>query len=294
MPAAIETIALAGNPNAGKTTLFNALTGASQRTGNYAGVTVERKSGEFFTPHGRKLRVVDLPGCYALDGSSPDQEIARKALLGEIPDEARPDLVVCVVDASNLERHLVLALEVIELGLPVIIALNMVDVAEQAGLRLDPAKLSEELGVPVVALQANAGKGVLELKQALRHPFPAQPGAAWQSGPAAQLADRRRARVFQICEVAARRPDGHTSSASDKLDAWLLHPVWGVLVDLFLRRDPDGLDRVAPRPARRHDHHHHARRRPARTAGRRHRRRSRQRGDLPTPNPAAVFLHRTA
>ena len=227
MPDAIETIALAGNPNAGKTTLFNALTGASQRTGNYAGVTVERKSGEFFTPHGRKLRVVDLPGCYALDGSSPDQEIARKALLGEIPGEVRPDLVVCVVDASNLERHLVLALEVIELGLPVIIALNMVDVAEQAGLRLDPAKLSEELGVPVVALQANAGKGVLELKQALRHPFPARPGAAWQSGPAAELGERRRARVFQICELAARRPDGHTSSASDKLDAWLLHPVWG-------------------------------------------------------------------
>ena len=227
MPAAIETIALAGNPNAGKTTLFNALTGSSQRTGNYAGVTVEMKSGEFFTPHGRKLRVVDLPGCYALDGGTPDQEIARKALAGGIDGEPRPNLVVCVVDASNLERHLVLALEVIELGLPVVIALNMVDVAERAGLRLDPAKLSEELGVPVVPLQANAGKGVLELKQALRHPFPAAPGSPWLAGPHEGLGERRRHLVYRICEVAARRPDGHASTRSDQIDGWLLHPVWG-------------------------------------------------------------------
>ncbi len=227
MSGSLETVALAGNPNAGKTTLFNALTGSAQRTGNYAGVTVERKSGEFFTPHGRKLRVVDLPGCYSLEGGSPDQEIARKALLGEIEGEAKPDLVVCVVDASNLERHLVLALEVIELGLPVVIALNMVDVAEKSGLRLDPAKLSEELGVPVVPVQANAGKGIVELKQALRHPFPALPETPWKSGPAEQLGERRRSLVFRICEVAARRPDGHTSTVSDKIDAWLLHPVWG-------------------------------------------------------------------
>ena len=124
MSGSIETVALAGNPNAGKTTLFNALTGSNQRTGNFAGVTVERKSGEMFTPHGRKLRVVDLPGCYSLEGGSPDQEIARKALLGEIEGEPQPDIVVCVVDASNLERHLILAIQVIELGLPVVIALN--------------------------------------------------------------------------------------------------------------------------------------------------------------------------
>lgn len=236
MPAAIETIALAGNPNAGKTTLFNALTGSAQRTGNYAGVTVEKKSGEFFTPHGRKLRVVDLPGCYALDGGSPDQEVARKALVGGIDGEPRPDLVVCVVDASNLERHLVLALEVIELGLPVVIALNMVDVAERAGLRLDPAKLSEELGVPVVPVQANAGKGILELKQALRHPFPAVPDAPWRPGPDEQLGERRRTLVYRICEVAARRPDGHTSTRSDQIDRWLLHPLggWFAFVALML------------------------------------------------------------
>ncbi|WP_193211645.1 ferrous iron transporter B [Luteolibacter marinus] len=221
MSDVLETVALAGNPNAGKTTLFNALTGSSQRTGNYAGVTVERKSGEFFTPHGRKLRVVDLPGCYSLDGGSPDQQIARQALHGEIDGEARPDLVICVLDASNLERHLVLALQVIELGLPVVIALNMIDVAESAGLRLDPQKLSEELGgVPVVPIQANANKGIVELKQAIRHPFPHPAATTWTP-------ENRQGRVLQICEVAARRPDTHSSTLSDKLDAWLLHPFWG-------------------------------------------------------------------
>ncbi|MCW1921410.1 ferrous iron transporter B [Luteolibacter arcticus] len=223
MSGSLETVALAGNPNAGKTTLFNALTGANQQVGNYAGVTVERKSGEFFTPHGNKLRLVDLPGCYALDGGSPDQQIARKTLLGEIEGEARPDLVVCVVDASNLERHLVLAMQVIELGLPVVIALNMVDVAEKAGLRLDPQKLSEELGgVPVVPIQANAGKGIVELKQALRHPFPHPASPGW-------TAEERQTRALQICEIAARRPDTHTATLSDKLDAWLLHPFCGWL-----------------------------------------------------------------
>jgi ferrous iron transport protein B len=229
MSGSLETVALAGNPNAGKTTLFNALTGSTQRTGNYAGVTVERKSGEMFTPHGRKLRVVDLPGCYSLEGGSPDQEIARRALLGEIEGEARPDIVVCVVDASNLERHLVLTLQVIELGLPVVIALNMVDMAEKAGLRLEPAKISEELGVPVVPVQANANKGIVELKQALRHPFPVVPGAPWKDGSAADIGERRRALVLQICDVAARRSDAHTTTVSDKIDSVLLHPVWGWL-----------------------------------------------------------------
>jgi len=227
MSGSLETVALAGNPNAGKTTLFNALTGSAQRTGNYAGVTVELKSGGMFTPHGTKLRLVDLPGCYSLDGGSPDQEIARKSLLGEIEGEPRPDLVVCVVDSSNLERHLVLALQVIEMGLPVVVALNMVDVAEKAGLRLDPAKLSEELGVPVVPVQANAGKGIVELKQALRHPFPPAAETPWKDGPPEGAGDRRRALALRICEVAARRPDGHSSTLSDKLDAWLLHPVLG-------------------------------------------------------------------
>ena len=159
-PEAVSVVALVGNPNAGKTTIFNALTGSNQRVGNFAGVTVDMKSGEFFTPHGRKMRVVDLPGCYSLQSTAPDQRIAVEALRGELPGMGKPDVVVCVVDASNLERHLRLAMQVIELGLPVIVALNMVDVAEKAGLRLDVAKLSEELGVPVVAMQASARKGI--------------------------------------------------------------------------------------------------------------------------------------
>lgn len=220
------TIALVGNPNAGKTTLFNALTGSIQKVGNYSGVTVALKSGEFFTPHGRKLRVLDLPGCYSLHAPSPDQQVAVDALKGEHPDCPKPDLAVCVVDSSSLERHLRLTLQVIELGLPVVIALNMVDMAEKSGLRLDPAKLSEELGVPVVPMQASAGKGIIELKQALRFPFPAAAEARWlhDSEDAEQS---RRDFIRNVCELAARRPDSHQLTLSDKLDNWLLHPFWG-------------------------------------------------------------------
>lgn len=218
-----ELIALAGNPNVGKTTLFNALTGALEKVGNYAGVTVSVKHGTMRNAHGKPLGLIDLPGAYSLEGGSPDQLIAREVLLGENEKIPKPDLVVCVLDSSNLERHLQIALEIIALEIPVVIALNMIDLAETSGLRLDPARLSEELGVPVIPIQADRGKGLVELKQALGHPFPAPPELRWERGNE----ESRRTFGLKIVAETARRPETHSATLSDKLDRILLHPVLG-------------------------------------------------------------------
>ncbi|MGD9664443.1 MAG: ferrous iron transporter B, partial [Novosphingobium sp.] len=158
---------LVGNPNAGKSALFNALTGARQKIANYPGVTVERKSGRLTLPSGETMELVDLPGSYGLHATSPDEEVTRKAVLGELAGEARPEVLIIVVDASNLEQHLVFAQELIELGLPVVVALNMVDLAERDGLVLDPLALQRALGVPVIPTVAVRRRGLDELLAAV-------------------------------------------------------------------------------------------------------------------------------
>lgn len=160
------TIALVGNPNTGKSTLFNALTGVHQRVGNFPGVTVEKKTGRF-AHQGRHFLVVDLPGTYSLAPRSPDEMVTVDVLLGRQADVPAPEAVLCIVDASNLERNLYLVSQVLELGRPTVLALNMTDVAEKKGQRLDLARLQAQLGVPVVAIQAHRGLGLTELKQAL-------------------------------------------------------------------------------------------------------------------------------
>ena len=151
-------IALVGNPNAGKTTLFNELTGQNQKVGNYAVATVARKSGTFFTPHGHKFELIDLPGAYSLTPNSPDEEVTRDVLLGDQTSEPTPDLVLCVLDATHLERHLYLLLQVIDLGYPVVAALNKIYLAEAQGLRIDPTALSEDFGVPFVPICATTNR----------------------------------------------------------------------------------------------------------------------------------------
>ena len=150
MSASTLRIALVGNPNCGKTALFNLLTGGRQKVANYAGVTVERKEGRFVTPSGRVLQLLDLPGTYSFDANSPDEQITRDVCEGNYPGEAAPDLIVCVADATNLRLHLRFVLEVKRLGRPVVLALNMMDAAKRRGIVIDVAGLQQRLGVPVV------------------------------------------------------------------------------------------------------------------------------------------------
>ncbi len=144
----MPVVALVGNPNCGKTALFNSLTGSRQKVANYPGVTVEKKVGPLTTPAGRAVRIVDLPGTYSLRARSPDEEVTRDVVLGRTQNDVIPDLIVCVADASNLRLALRLVLELKQVGRPVMLSLNMMDIARRRGIEIDTDKLAEQLGLP--------------------------------------------------------------------------------------------------------------------------------------------------
>ncbi len=207
-PAKIRSIALVGNPNAGKTTLFNALTGMRQKVGNYPGVTVEKKEGRARLSGGQEVSILDLPGTYSLAPKSPDEEVARDVLLGLRADTPAPDAVLLVVDASNLERNLYLATQVLELGLPCVVALNMVDVAKQAGREISATQLSEDLGCPVVPIVALKGEGLDELKSVLEGELPLPHPPALELSPALEEARVRLAHSLDFEANDADRTSG--------------------------------------------------------------------------------------
>ncbi|HEV2148687.1 MAG TPA: ferrous iron transport protein B [Longimicrobiaceae bacterium] len=295
----VSRVALIGNPNTGKSTLFNALTGMRQRVGNYSGVTVERVEGRYADGPDRVVTVIDLPGTYSLSASSPDEEIALAVLLGRVEGVPAPDAVVVVLDAQNLERNLFLASQVLELGLPTVVALNQVDAAEAAGLRIDAVELTLQLGAPVVPTVATRGQGLDVLKRAVRGarglPRPerrfALPGEAVEAlepvearlreagftpGAAAMEslrllavphaeghlagvpgleeavaeaearleatgiharsleAEARYGWIAEVVDAAVRREGERGRTATDRIDAVVLHRVWGPLIFLAL------------------------------------------------------------
>ncbi|MBH5321807.1 ferrous iron transporter B [Aurantiacibacter sediminis] len=222
-----RTAALVGNPNAGKTALFNALTGARQKIANYPGVTVERKAGRMIMPDGQPIELIDLPGSYSLDAASPDEEVTRQVVQGEFPGEARPELLVIVLDAANLEQHLVFAQEIIALGVPTVVALNMVDLAERDGLTLDPAALSDALGVPVVPTIAVRKKGLDALAESMesasQQDLSTRHEVACLSMPEQRLAARNIAKAAILSESRERKLHAN-------LDKVLLHPWLGPII----------------------------------------------------------------
>ncbi|MDF3810985.1 ferrous iron transporter B [Rhodopseudomonas sp. BAL398] len=232
-------LALVGTPNSGKTSLFNALTGSRQKVANYPGVTVERKAGVFTTPSGRSVTLVDLPGTYSLRGRSPDEDITRDIVLGRFPGEVVPDLVLCVADTTNLRLTFRLVLELKATGRPLMLVLNMYDIALRRGVSVDVERLSAELGIPVVTSIAVRKGGIADLLQrtdefAARAPA-AKVESSWAPLSVAELrATQRQAdRIIADCVSLPSRPDTVTA----KIDAVVLHPVAGLallIVVLFV------------------------------------------------------------
>jgi ferrous iron transport protein B len=223
-----QLIALVGNPNCGKTALFNLLTGSRQKVANYAGVTVERKEGVAITPSGKRVRILDLPGLYSLEPATPDEQVTTDVLLGRRDGETKPDAIVCVTDATNLRQNLRLVLALKRLGVPLLLALNMSDLARKRGIVVDKDALARELGVPVVETVGVRASGVSELLGRLDAHWPAAVASA--AAPAAD-ADvvHDHAEVRRI--LAAAGGEARTGETmSDRVDRIVLHPVLGLLI----------------------------------------------------------------
>jgi ferrous iron transport protein B len=222
-----QLIALVGNPNCGKTALFNLLTGSRQKVANYAGVTVERKEGVAITPTGKRVRILDLPGLYSLEPATPDEQVTTDVLLGRRDGEAKPDAVVCVTDATNLRQNLRLVLALKRLGVPLLLALNMSDLARKRGIVVNKDALARELGVPVVETVGVRASGVMELLGRLDAHWPAVAQLAAAAGNADVVRDH--AEVRRI--LAAAGGEARTSETmSDRVDRIVLHPVLGLLI----------------------------------------------------------------
>ena len=232
MSAAVSTlhVALLGNPNCGKTALFNLLTGARQKVANYAGVTVERKEGLFSTASGKRVRLLDLPGAYSLNAISADETITRDVILGTAQGEARPDLVVCVTDATNLKLNLRLAIEAKRLGIPMVLALNMSDIARKRGIQIDTAKLENELGIPIVETVGVHHGGANKLIAYIdSHVSPTQLSALTWHAPNIDDVLSTQQEVRRVFAATVLEPLIDTRW-DDAIDRVVLHPVWGMLI----------------------------------------------------------------
>ncbi|MHC2330779.1 ferrous iron transporter B [Bradyrhizobium sp. USDA 4454] len=231
MTTASLRLALVGAPNTGKTSLFNSLTGSRQKVANYPGVTVERKSGGFVTPEGRSVTVLDLPGTYSLRGRSPDEEITRDIVLGRFDGEAVPDLLLCVADATNLRLTLRLVLELKRVGRPMMLVLNMIDIAKRRGVTIDLDRMSQELGLPIVTSVAVRKGGVDELLKRTDEFLARSHQAAaseWTTPTIADLkaAQREADRIIAAAVTLPTKPD----TLTNRIDSVVLHPVWGLVV----------------------------------------------------------------
>ncbi|AXY21755.1 Ferrous iron transport protein B [Komagataeibacter saccharivorans] len=220
-------IALVGNPNCGKTALFNLLTGSRQKVANYAGATVERKEGWFTTPGGHRIRLLDLPGAYSLNATSPDEAVTRDVCAGTYRGEAAPDLLVCVADATNLRLHLRFVLEMRAMGRPLVLALNMIDAARRNGMEIDLPRLQAELGmvvIPTIGVRRDGARELLAELDGTPPPVPA---------PLPEGTDLH-ALVRQILSDCVTQSSPLSDRIEERLDRWVLHPVWGPVILIVL------------------------------------------------------------